>query len=137
MSIRPNFAEAIIRGQKQVEFRKRPIANDVTHVLVYATRPVSGVIGAFTVAGQEISSPSSLWESFGDLGYIASKEFEDYFRSCQQGTCIRVGEVFWTTQPISIEEVLGHRRPPQSFQYIAPELASLLLAKMHSPRDAN
>ncbi len=42
MSIHPQYANAIVEGTKRVEFRKRPLARNVTHVIVYATAPVKG-----------------------------------------------------------------------------------------------
>ena len=45
MSIHPRYAEAILSGQKRVEFRKRRLAPDVTTVLVYATQPVGVLVG--------------------------------------------------------------------------------------------
>ena len=42
MSIHPVYANAILTGDKKVEFRKRRLAADVTHVLVYATAPEIG-----------------------------------------------------------------------------------------------
>ena len=40
MSIRPQFAAAILDGSKRVEFRKRPLAADIGTVVIYATKPV-------------------------------------------------------------------------------------------------
>src|SRR5690606_16414773 len=40
MSIRPEYAERILAGTKRIEFRKRPLASDITDVIVYATTPV-------------------------------------------------------------------------------------------------
>ena len=53
MSIHPRYAHAILEGRKTVEFRKRPLAEDVTHVVIYSTVPDRAVIGYFTVDGQE------------------------------------------------------------------------------------
>ena len=64
MSIHPEYANAILAGRKTVEFRKRPIGDDVTHVIVYATAPTGAVVGAFTVTGQDTTSLTRLWETF-------------------------------------------------------------------------
>ncbi len=42
MSVHPRFAEAIMDGRKKIEFRKRPLADDVSVVWVYATAPSNG-----------------------------------------------------------------------------------------------
>ena len=49
LSIRPEYAEAIFAGRKTVEFRRAPLADDVSVVVVYVTQPVGRVIGWFTV----------------------------------------------------------------------------------------
>ena len=51
MSIHPGYAEAILSGRERAEFRKRPLAEDVRTVLIYATAPVSAMSGWFTVQG--------------------------------------------------------------------------------------
>ncbi len=134
MSIHPSYAEAILRGEKRVEFRKRPVAEDVTHVVVYATLPVGAIIGAFTVAGQETSTPNTLWQTFGEAAGIRHHKFMEYFRWRTKGTCIRVGDVFLASEHLKPSNVFGISRPPQSFQYVNVECAISLLARMQLVR---
>ncbi|GAA2420127.1 hypothetical protein GCM10009856_32440 [Mycolicibacterium llatzerense] len=70
LSIHPQFAEAIMDGRKLVEFRKRPLANDVTIVWVYATAPVQRVIGYFEVDRTVTAAPHVLWRRFSKVGCI-------------------------------------------------------------------
>lgn len=134
MSIHPTYAEAILRGEKQVEFRKRPVADDVTHVVVYATLPVGAIIGAFTVAGQETSSLHSLWQAFGEVAGIRHNEFAEYYRSHNEGTCIRVGDIFLASERVDLSIAFGISRPPQSFQYVDTGCAKDLLDGMQPIR---
>ena len=130
MSIHPVYANAILSGDKKVEFRKRRLAADITHVLVYATAPVGAVVGAFTVAGQDTSTPVSLWQRFAQVAGIPRRKFFDYYSSSALGTGIEVGSVFAPSQPLNLTASLGVRRPPQSFQYVAPETARSALGAM-------
>jgi predicted transcriptional regulator len=130
MSIHPVHAGAILRGDKKVEFRKRPLAADITHVLVYATAPVFAVVGAFTVAGQHTSSPASLWKRFRQDAGIPRLKFFDYYGSSAKGTGIKVGMVLAPRQPLNLKSSLGVRRPPQSFQYLTAETAQSALDAM-------
>ncbi|MBN9619395.1 MAG: ASCH domain-containing protein, partial [Actinobacteria bacterium] len=91
MSIHPEYADAILAGTKKVEFRKRPIADDVTHVIVYATAPVSAIVGAFTVENQATAAPSNLWRRFAKVGGITRHGFFSYFADRTQA--IRYGEI--------------------------------------------
>lgn len=130
MSIHPNYASAILRGEKRVEFRKRRIADDVTHILLYATVPVAAIIGAFTVAGQATSTPDRLWQIFGEVGGISYDQFTHYYRSLAEGTCIQIGQVFLADEHLKLTTAFGMSRPPQSFQYVDAEHTQSLLECM-------
>lgn len=130
MSIHPVYAEAIMRGDKRVEFRKLPIREDVTHVLVYATAPVGAVIGAFTVIGQDTTHPATLWQRFADVSGITRVKFFEYFHARDVGTGIRVGEVLIPDRHLALSSSLGVTRPPQSFQYVAEHKAKKILRGM-------
>lgn len=130
MSIHPSFADAIIQGEKLVEFRKRRIANDVTHVLLYATHPVSAIVGAFSVKGQLTSSPTFLWESFDKVAGIGLDLFNAYYSAQRIGTGIRIGCVFEASSRFCLSDAFGMRRPPQSYQYVDTERAVSLLEMM-------
>lgn len=130
MSIHPEYADAIVAGTKKVEFRKRPIAGDVTHVLVYATAPVSAVVGAFTVTGQDTHEPRKLWRLFKKVAGISKSGFFAYYAEREHGTGIRVGEVLVPEAPLSLQDDLGVARPPQSYQYLADHTARPILSGM-------
>jgi predicted transcriptional regulator len=130
MSIHPVYANAILCGDKKVEFRKRPLASDITHVLVYSTAPVSAVVVSFTVASQHTSAPVNLWKRFGKVSGIPRRKFFDYYSSSALGTGIEVGMVFAPRQPLNLAASLGVQRPPQSFPYLTPETAQSALDAM-------
>lgn len=132
MSIHPQYAQAILDGTKRVEFRKRPLAPDVSHVVVYATAPVSAVVGAFAVTGQRTQAPSALWRRFRTVAGIPRSGFFAYFQGRRHGTGIEVGDVLVPAAPLRLDRDLGVARPPQSFQYLARETACPLLASMSS-----
>ncbi|SUF92800.1 bacteriophage protein [Salmonella enterica] len=64
LSIKPEFAESILEGEKRFEFRKTIFRNkDVKTVVIYATMPVGKVIGEFDIADILSSEPSDLWKA--------------------------------------------------------------------------
>ena len=130
MSIHPAYADAILAGTKKVEFRKRPIADDVTHVIVYATAPISAVVGAFTVEHQATATPSTLWRQFADVAGISRRGFFSYFADRTCGVGIQVGDVLVPDSPISLTGIAGVSRPPQSFQYLDAATATSAIAAM-------
>ena len=121
MSIRPEFANAILSGEKVVEFRKRPVADDVSHVLIYATMPVGALVGWFAVRGQKTMSPKGLWATFRAVGGISKSRFFEYYDQREHGTGILVEAAARFPEPIPLAELGTCVRPPQSFQYLTEE----------------
>lgn len=128
MSIRPRYARAILEGRKTVEFRKRPLAEDVTHVVIYSTVPDRAVIGYFTVQAQKTRTPAELWKEFHDQGVIDEGDFFAYYAGRDQATGIQVGTVTRLRDPLSLADHLGVARPPQSFQYLTDSGFAKVLA---------
>lgn len=128
MSIHPRYAWAILEGRKTVEFRKRRLADDVTHVVIYSTVPDRAVVGYFTVEGQETSTPDSLWSRFCDRGVIDENDFFAYYAGRDRATGIRVGAATRLRRPLSLTLDLGVAHPPQSYQYLPSERFATVLA---------
>ncbi|WP_187365071.1 hypothetical protein [Cellulosimicrobium cellulans] len=118
MSIRSGFAEAILDGRKGVEFRKRPLAGDVTTVLIYATVPVGRVIGAFEVAGQEIASPTALWERHKQHAGIPRAAYREYYHGKRSAVGIIVSDARRLARPLALRELDPGLAAPQSFAYL-------------------
>ena len=133
MAIRPEFADQILEGVKRVEFRKRALAADVTQVVVYASAPISAIVGAFSVRSQTTKHPSALWASYSEVGGISRAAYAQYFEGCECGTAIEVGQVWRASSPIALGSA-GVGRAPQSFQYLLPRVAGELLTGMHQTK---
>jgi len=128
LSIRPEFAEAILSGTKQVEFRKVPFSRSVRTVIVYATKPVGQIIGTFEVSRIEQTSPTRLWDMFGSVGGVTRRHFRQYFQGRRVAYGIRVENARRFSAPVSLKEVGRGIIAPQSFIYVTTEDASRLLA---------
>lgn len=116
LSIHPRHAAAIMRGEKKVEFRKRPFGRQITHVVVYATAPVARIVGAFRVAGCDMASPDRLWARYGTVGGIDRAFFDAYYGTRTSGVAIRVdGDPVPLDLPLA---ATGQTCPPQSYAYL-------------------
>lgn len=135
-SIHPKYAEAILAGTKSVEFRRTPLADDVTHVVVYATAPMKMVVGIFEVDGVEALSPSSAWRKFGDVGAIDQASFKTYYAGASTAHVIKVGRAHRIASPLPLAEIDPALRPPQSFQYLSADVVGALKRQRHSARGA-
>jgi predicted transcriptional regulator len=120
MSVHPHYAEAIMDGRKKVEFRKRPLASDVTVVWVYATAPVQRIVGYFEVGATCIATPTELWREFADVGCIDRADFDRYYAQNHLGAGIRIQSVIRLDEPAPICDYLPSGVPPQSFAYVTP-----------------
>ncbi|RUP27851.1 MULTISPECIES: hypothetical protein [Mycolicibacterium] len=118
MSVHPQFAEAIMDGRKKVEFRKRPLADDVTVVWVYATAPVQRIIGYFEVDGMHTAHPTDLWRKFQKVGCIDRVAFDRYYAGTSTGAGIAIRRAVRLDEPALIAELLPSGVPPQSFAYV-------------------
>ena len=51
LSIKPEFCNAILQGEKFYEFRKRifKIQDEIDYVFVYSTSPIQKIVAAFRI----------------------------------------------------------------------------------------
>lgn len=118
LSIKPEFAEKIFEGTKKYEFRRTLFKNtQVKGVVVYASAPISKIIGEFeieTVLHQELDS---LWDDTGEYSGITKDYYQQYFDGKQTGYAIKVKKTRKYKEPICIKEAFGVKAP-QSFAYV-------------------
>lgn len=119
LSIKPEYAEKILNGEKKYEFRKiLPKNRSVNKVIIYATMPIGKVIGEFEIAGLISDSPPRLWETTAEFSGITLDFFESYFKDRETAHAIKVGRVKKYPKMKNLVEVLPNGVPPQSFCYI-------------------
>ena len=117
LSVKPNFAEAIIRGKKKYEFRRSIFARPVDVVLVYATVPVKRIVAEFDVCSVISETLPTLWKRTQKFAGINSEYFCEYFTGKNIGHAIKIGNVRPYKIPFCPIEEFGIR-PPQSFVYL-------------------
>lgn len=123
MSIRPTFCKLIFDGQKVYEYRKRVFnRSDVDKVYIYASKPISKVVGYFTIAAMIEDSPSNLWKTTCKGSGITKKYFDAYFSGCDKAHAIVIGEVVKFDKPIDPKEVIKDFTAPQNFTYTEIDL---------------
>lgn len=128
MSIHPGYAEAILSGRKRAEFRKRPLAEDVRIVLIYATAPVSAIVGWFTVRDTLRATPQDIWLQLHSVGEICWHDFANYYSGRDLGIALLVGEVGRLATPVPLSGVNPSLATPQSFNYISGNILAQVLA---------
>jgi predicted transcriptional regulator len=118
LSIKPEFAEKIFDGTKRFEFRRRIYKSEkVKSVIVYASAPISKVIGEFEIETVHHDNLNSLWDSTFEFAGISEEFYRQYFNGKESGYAIEVKEVIKYIEPLGIRESFG-MAPPQSFAYV-------------------
>ncbi len=133
LSIKPQYSSAILDGNKRVEFRKARFHKGVRTAVIYACRPIQGVVGYFNVSFVDTDSPENLWKKYGVDGAIERHLFDAYYNSMRRGVAIGVGELHEVPQPIPLTVIGSGLRAPQSFQYFENEHMKRLLELSHTP----
>jgi predicted transcriptional regulator len=122
LSIKPQYAAAILRGVKKYEFRRTIFSRRVDVVLLYVSTPVQRVVAEFDVLSV-ISKPlPMLWKKTGRYAGIDKASFFNYFKGHHIGHAIKIGEVRQYNEPFCPVKELG-LMPPQSFSYLEPIFA--------------
>lgn len=124
MSIKPKYWEQIANGNKTVEYRKRVWQNKAvpTKVIVYATYPISKIVGEFVTDNIISDRYPSLWLKTKDVGGISADDYFDYFveSPIAHAIVIKNVEIYDESQKIA-EFTQNHiKRAPQSWQYLKP-----------------
>ncbi|RXZ66586.1 ASCH domain-containing protein [Pelagerythrobacter rhizovicinus] len=129
ISIYPEFAEAILRGEKTVELRRRiPGLRSGMRMWIYATKPVGAILGYAMVGGVSKGPPEKMWKIFGDSTGIEREHFDSYFLDSSVAVCITLTGVREGV-PLPSHEFKRVRpsfHPPQLFTRISDAEAEYL-----------
>jgi len=122
ISIRPQYAEKILSGEKTIEFRRvRPNVQAGDLCLMYASGAQRALVGAFTVGGVVATTASSMWRKWRRQSGTDRASFMSYF----DGTEIAYGLLVQCSEPLGVDIPLEGLRtlwpgfhPPQSFRFL-------------------
>jgi len=125
LSIKPEFAHKIFDGTKRFEYRRVIFKNPkIKKIVVYASAPISKVIGEFDIEEVLSDEPKSLWNDTKNYSGISKSYFEKYFQGKDVGFAIKVKRTKKYRKPKCIYETYGIK-PPQSFTYIKRTLSTI------------
>jgi predicted transcriptional regulator len=120
MSIKPKYAERILKGEKSIEIRKRFSNKWLGHdVALYASQPQGALVGKATVCAVSTGRPADIWSRFTMQIGCRKSEFDAYVQSAGQITAIELKNVVSYQEPTKLKDVetLGFPKPvaPQSY----------------------
>jgi predicted transcriptional regulator len=131
VSIRPEFANKILAGNKTVELRRRfPAATAAgALVLIYSSTPEQAIVGHATIKAVERLRVSEIRRHYFEDACISDADFKEYFRGLKFGYAILLTRVKRLPRkvPVSDLRTLYGFVPPQSFSYVSNRYDRLLM----------
>jgi predicted transcriptional regulator len=124
LSVKPCWADAILDGRKRVELRRRfsPDHAGATIVL-YASAPVSAVVGVVRLDAVTRACPTRLWAVARAGAAVTRRQFRDYFRGCRQAAALELSGARVLPAPIPLSRLREWApgfTPPVSHGIIEP-----------------
>lgn len=80
ISIKPDFVNKILSGEKIYEFRTKVAKNSIDGMYIYSCYPIKRVVAYAEIVDILKMPPADLWEVTKDKSGISKSEFESYFK---------------------------------------------------------
>ena len=118
LSIKPEYAEKILSGEKRYEFRRALFKNpEIKKVVIYATSPIKKVIGEFDIECILTLELEDLWRKTKKYSGIDKEFYDQYFEGKERGHAIKVKKVKRYKRYLELENY-NVKCAPQSFAYV-------------------
>ena len=122
ISVKPEFAEKLIKKQKTIELRKtKPKVAIGDFLIIYATSPKKSVVGFGIIKKIIIATPKTMWKNYSSKLGIDKIRFDSYYRGYKTAIGIEVDKVN-EIQPVHLEDLRNidpQFHPPQIYRYIS------------------
>lgn len=117
LSIKPQYAEMIIKGTKKYEFRTRKCRDDIKKIIFYATAPKSQVVGEAEIECVLEGTPTEIWKKTKFGSGIPASFFKEYYKSREVAVAYKLTNVKAYKTPKALKDY-GITHVPQSFIYL-------------------
>lgn len=124
LSIKPEFVDKIIKGEKKYEYRKRIFKKQIEKIVVYSTMPVGKIVCELKIDGVINDSPEKIWIQTSKYSGVKKDFFMQYFNNKDKGYALKISEVEIFDEPIDPKERFDNFVAPQSFKYIEDNIIS-------------
>jgi predicted transcriptional regulator len=111
----------LLEGSKTIEFRRRGPGRDAIgmHVIVYASAPVSALVGYGNALDSLRREPAELWRRYAHRSGITEHDFETYFAGAVVGDALLL-ECWPLADNIDLGSLRSRYnwRPPMSWSWL-------------------
>lgn len=119
LSIKPEFVEKILSGEKKYEFRKKLFKRQsVKTIVIYATMPIGKVVGEFDIDHVISDDPNLVWEKTKKYAGVSKSFYDEYFEEKSLAFAIAIGKVTLYDEPKSLNYFGKNIVAPQSYRYL-------------------
>lgn len=119
LSIKPKYVAEIVAGRKRYEFRKAVFKQHVEKVYVYASAPLSRIIGEFEPVDILAGEPDKVWQKTRKFSGITKRFFDEYFEGRTTAYAIVIQNFRLYDEAAKLPKGI---HAPQSFCYYEHEL---------------
>ena len=117
LSIKPKYANVVLQGEKEYEFRKKRCRDGVTKIVFYSSSPQKQVVGEAEIEEIIEGSPTKIWEIAKHAAGITRKAFYDYYRGRHTAVAYKLKNVVVYEEPKELSDYrISHA--PQSYVYL-------------------
>ncbi len=117
LSIKPEYVEHILSGNKRYEYRKQRCKRTVDKILIYSTHPVKKIVAEVSVSSIVESSPWKVWELTKEFSGISKEFFDSYYKGREKAVAFELGDLKVYDPPLPLA-FFGVSSAPQSFIYL-------------------
>lgn len=117
LSIKPQYAKAILKNRKEYEFRKRRCRNSVKKIIFYSTAPQGKVVGEAEIEEIIEDSPHKVWEIAKHAAGITYTQYCAYYQGYSKAVAYKLRNPIIYKEPKLLTDY-GVKHVPQSFIYL-------------------
>lgn len=119
LSIKPQFVEKIISGEKIYEFRKTEFKRkDINTIIVYSSGHVKKVVGEMRFKKVLCDTPTNIWKTTHIHSGLSFDSFMTYFEGRKKAYAIVIEKFIPYEEALSLDECFPGVKAPQSFRYL-------------------
>lgn len=117
LSIKPEFVEKIFSGEKKYEYRKVLFKQKVDTVYIYASRPISKIVGEFKIEEIICDTPENIWNLTKEQSGVTKKFFYKYYEGKDKGVALKIKDCKEYEEGVNPGSLVTNFKVPQSFIY--------------------
>ena len=123
ISLKPQYAELILAGEKTVEMRNRVVRMEPgTAIWMYATRPVAGIVALAELDSVVHDTPAEIWVRFEREMCIDRAHFDSYINNREPVSALILSSVRKLKHSVTLDWIrrsIGSFQPPQFYSRLS------------------